>query len=292
MLNGRKTIITGGDRGFGFAIASEFVKQGADICICSRNEEALAEAAARLSDLAGSGQRVIYKKADIADTADTDSLFAFALSEFGGGLDAVVNNAGIQGPIGRFEENDWDEVLQVIRVNLLGTMYSIRKAISVFKEAVKKDGSGKDKSIVNISGGGATGARPYFMGYAVAKTGVVRATETAAAEAAEFGIRVNAIAPGAMNTRMLEEILGAGEKAGGEYGKSLKQKENGGASMEKAARLAAFLASEEASGITGRLISAVWDRWDQLESHAEELKESDIYTLRRIIPSDRGFNWD
>ncbi|MCR5747815.1 MAG: SDR family oxidoreductase [Lachnospiraceae bacterium] len=292
ILEGKKALITGGDKGLGYEIASEFVKQGADICICSRNEETLKDAAGRLSkNTVYEGQKVIYKKADISDVAAVDDLYDHILKEFTGQLDIVVNNAGIQGPIGCFEDTEWNEVLNVINVNLMGTLYSMKKAIGIFKDLYRKNGMA-DKSIINLSGGGATGARPYFTGYAVAKTGVVRATETLAKETAEYGIRINAIAPGAMNTKMLEDILAAGDSAGTEYQKSLRQKEEGGASMENAAKLISFLASERSAGVSGRLISAVWDGWNDFDKHLSDIEGSDIYTLRRIIPKDRGFDWE
>ncbi|MBO6146003.1 MAG: SDR family oxidoreductase [Lachnospiraceae bacterium] len=293
MLKGKKALITGGDRGLGYEIAAEFLRQGADICICSRNADAIKEAAVSLGhERQDKEQRILYKKADVSVTKDLDELYKYIFEEFSGDFDTVVNNAGIQGPIGSFEDNEWQEILNVINVNLLGTMYSMKCAIGMFK-SMHADGTPvRDRSIINISGGGATGARPYFTGYAVAKTGVVRATETLAKENEDYGIRINAIAPGAMNTRMLEDILNAGENAGDEYRRSLRQKENGGASMENAAGLVAYLASEKAAGVTGRLISAVWDDWKELDKHAGDLNGSDLYTLRRIIPRDRGLDWE
>ena len=293
MLKGKKALITGGDRGLGYEIAAEFLRQGADICICSRNADAIKEAAVSLRhERQDKEQRILYKKADVSVTKDLDELYKYIFEEFSGDFDTVVNNAGIQGPIGSFEDNEWQEILNVINVNLLGTMYSMKCAIGMFK-SMHADGTPvRDRSIINISGGGATGARPYFTGYAVAKTGVVRATETLAKENEAYGIRINAIAPGAMNTRMLEDILNAGENAGDEYRRSLRQKENGGASMENAAGLVAYLASEKAAGVTGRLISAVWDDWKELDKHACDLNGSDLYTLRRIIPRDRGLDWE
>ncbi len=103
---------------------------------------------------------------------------------------------------------------------------------------------------------------------------------------------VNAIAPKAMNTEMLEAVLRSGAaQAGPEYERALEQKRQGGQSPETAAALACFLASPESAGITGRLLSAVWDPWRNLPARAGELASSDIYTLRRITPEDRGKKW-
>jgi 3-oxoacyl-[acyl-carrier protein] reductase len=117
--------------------------------------------------------------------------------------------------------------------------------------------------------------------------------ETLAEEVRGCGIDVNAIAPGALNTRMLDEILEAGPEKVGQafYERSVKQKNQGGASLEKGANLAVFLASSASDGITGKLISAIWDPWETLAAHADELNQTDIYTLRRIVPKDRGKGW-
>jgi NAD(P)-dependent dehydrogenase (short-subunit alcohol dehydrogenase family) len=123
---------------------------------------------------------------------------------------------------------------------------------------------------------------------------VVRFAETLAHEVAAHRIDVNCIAPGALNTRMLEEILAAGpEVVGAElYQRSVKQKATGGAGLENGAALAVFLGTSDSDGITGRLISAVWDPWHELPAHKDELAATDIYTLRRIVPRERGKDWD
>jgi NAD(P)-dependent dehydrogenase (short-subunit alcohol dehydrogenase family) len=147
-------------------------------------------------------------------------------------------------------------------------------------------------SIINLSGGGATSPRPNFSAYATAKAGLVRFSETLARELAEFHIRVNAVAPGAMNTAMQRAVLDAGAARAGEkeYQLALEQGRDGGAPPERAAELCLFLASPDAAGISGRLISAVWDDWPALGGRPE-LAASDIYTLRRIVPEDRGMQW-
>jgi 3-oxoacyl-[acyl-carrier protein] reductase len=143
----------------------------------------------------------------------------------------------------------------------------------------------KSGKIINISGGGATSPRPDFSAYATAKCALVRFTETLAEELKDFGIDVNAVSPGAMNTRMLDEVLEAGPRAARrEYAAALNRREEGGASPENAAELVAMLASNLCDGITGKLISAVWDDWKQLPERAKELAATDAYTLRRVSP--------
>jgi 3-oxoacyl-[acyl-carrier protein] reductase len=122
----------------------------------------------------------------------------------------------------------------------------------------------------------------------------VRLTENLAEEVRPAHIDVNAVAPGALNTQMLEQTLAAGpELAGqGQFVQALKQKESGGSSIERAAALCVYLASSASDGITGRLISAPWDPWATLHERMAELGSSDIYTLRRIVPADRSRQWN
>ena len=134
---------------------------------------------------------------------------------------------------------------------------------------------------------------PNLSAYAASKAAIIRYAETLAEELRGSGVDVNAIAPGALNTRLLDEILDAGpEKVGIDFfQKSLKQKGTGGSSLSLAALLAVFLASSASNGITGKLISAVWDKWEDWPKHIEELNSTDAYTLRRVTGRDRGLDW-
>ncbi len=134
---------------------------------------------------------------------------------------------------------------------------------------------------------------PNFSAYAASKAGIIRFAETLAQELASFNIHVTAISPGALNTRMLDEVLNIGPEIVGEkiYQAALQQKKEGGDSLALAAGLCVYLASET-NGITGKLISAIWDPWEKLHKYYEEIINTDIYTLRRIVPEDRGINWE
>ncbi len=287
MLIGKNAIITGANQGLGEVIAEEFVKQGANICICARNKIKLQEVVHKLSSMKVDSQIVRGYAVDISDNLEMHDFFSTAVKEMGT-LDILVNNAGIYGPMGSIDAIEWNEWVKAVEINLLGTVFCMREAIGIFKMQEKR---GK---IVNLSGGGATAPMPNFSSYAATKSAIVRVTETFANECFKDGIDINAIAPGPLNTRLLDQVLESGRNVVGDifFEKSLKQKENGGASLENAARLIAYLASEETNGITGKLISAVWDDWESLPEKKDLLRNSDIYTLRRIIPQDRGMNWD
>jgi NAD(P)-dependent dehydrogenase (short-subunit alcohol dehydrogenase family) len=173
---------------------------------------------------------------------------------------------------------------------LAGTGQSVLALPADISPHFKKAARGK---IIQLSGGGATSPLPGLSAYAASKAAVIRFVETLAEETRPHHIDVNAIAPGALNTRMLDEFLAAGPERIGLafYERSLRQKKNGGAPLGKGADLAVFLGSPLSDGITGKLISAVWDPWEALPNHLEDLNGTDIYTLRRIVPRDRGMAW-
>ena len=284
-MDKRNAIITGASRGLGKEISCLFVQNGYSVLLCARKQEELLPLQEELKKMCGPDQRIAVCAADVSVQDDVDRLFSEAERVFSR-IDVLVNNAGIQGPIGPMEQCGWEKWKHTVDVDLLGPAYMIYKVLPY----MKKQSYGK---IINLSGGGATGPRVNYSAYAVAKTGVVRLTETIAKEVKDYRIDINAIAPGAMNSRMLEETLAAGESAVGadEYAKALRQKDSGGTPPVLAAELCLYLAGKDSDGITGKLISAVWDDWKHLNAHRERLVDSDIYTLRRIVPHDRGEDW-
>lgn len=279
-MPGFHALITGASRGLGRAIAEEFWSRGADLALVARNGAALEELA---SELRGRGtQSVEVIPADLSDPEAPASIMEQLRGKWAH-LDALVNNAAVVGPIGRLWDNDWTGWRTTLQVNLLAPVALCRLAVPWMR------GGG---AIVNLSGGGATSARANFSAYGTAKAALVRFTETLSLEVADLGIRVNAISPGILNTQMVDAVLDAGpQNAGEDYDRVLEVKQNGGQPPEKAAALAYYLVSPASQGITGRLISAIWDPWTTLAEHASELRESDIYTLRRITPEDRGKRW-
>ncbi len=284
-LEGRTAIITGASQGLGLAIAQAYVRAGASVLLCARDEKMLEEAREKVGALASSNQTVAAQVADVSQGSEIERLTATALRIFPR-LHILVNNAGIYGPIGPIEEVDWDIWVKAIEINLLGSVLMCRAVLPHFKS----HGYGK---IIQLSGGGATNPLPRISAYAASKAAVVRFAETLAEEVLQDHIDVNIIAPGALNTRLLNEVISAGpEKVDKDfYNRALKQKIQGGTPLEKGANLAVFLGSEASDGITGKLLSAVWDPWEILPKHLDEIRKTDIYTLRRIVPKDRGLTW-
>jgi NAD(P)-dependent dehydrogenase (short-subunit alcohol dehydrogenase family) len=284
-LAGRSAIVTGASLGLGAEIAEQFAAAGAALMLCARNTVELEAQRARLA-AAYPNARVMIHRADVAKEADVDSLFATAASAFGK-LDIVVNNAGVYGPMGSIDTIDWAEWVQAIAINLTGVVYCSRKAV----EAMKPNRYGK---IINLSGGGATNPLPGISAYAASKAAVVRFTETLALEMKEFGIDVNAVAPGALATRLTDQLVAAGpDRVGaGLYERMTKLQKEGGTPLSVGASLCVYLASAESDGLTGRLIAAQWDPWPFDDAIKGKIDKSDIYTLRRIVPADRGEPWD
>jgi len=284
-LQGRSALITGASMGLGLAIARAYVEAGANVLVCARDGGPLDEALGELAGLAKEGQIVAAETGDVADPADAERFVAASLRRFSQ-LHVLVNNAGVYGPKGTIDEVEWEAWAEAIRVNLLGSVLMARAVLPHFK--ARRYGK-----IVQLSGGGATAPLPRISAYAASKAGVVRFAETLAEEVRGFGIDVNSMAPGALNTRLLDEVLAAGpEKVGPEfYERALRQDAEGGTPLARGAGLAVFLGSPLSDGITGKLISAVWDPWETLGSHLADLQSSDVYTLRRIAPKDRGLDW-
>jgi NAD(P)-dependent dehydrogenase (short-subunit alcohol dehydrogenase family) len=284
-LSGINAIVTGANQGLGFEIARRFVLEGASVAICSRDVAKLAKAAEQLRTEAKSGQKIVSLACDVSEPKAVDEFIAAAISAFGA-IQVLVNNAGVYGPKGPSESVDWEEWKRAVEINLYGVMLPSRAIIPHFR----KQGCGK---IINLSGGGATQPLPMISAYAASKAAVVRLTETFAEELRGARIDVNAVAPGALNTRLLDEVLSAGPETVGSafYQKAIKQKESGGTPLDLGAGLCAWLASSESDGITGKLLSAQWDPWKDLATKRDQLAKSDIYTLRRIVPEDRGMKW-
>ena len=285
VLSGKVAIVTGANQGLGLEIAQKYASSGAHLMLCARNANLLKAATHKVAQLARPGQKIVCLAADVSRESEVRRLVADTIDRLGG-CHILVNNAGIYGPKGEIDSIDWGEWIRAIEINLFGSVLMSRAVLPQFR----KQNYGK---IIQLSGGGASNPMPRLSAYAASKAAIVRYAETLAEEVRGTGIDVNAIAPGALNTRMLDEILAAGpDKVGKDfYERSLQQKKTGGAGLIKAVNLALFLASSESDGITAKLISAVWDNWLEWPNHLDQLSGSDAYTLRRISGRDRDMKW-
>jgi len=277
-LRDRVAIVTGAGRGIGEAISLAFAGEGADLALVSRTTSEVMRTATEVENL---GRRAIAIRADVSEKQDVDRTVEQVIGQLGK-VDILVNSAGILGPIGPMVNNKHEDWIKAVMTNLVGTFLCC-KAVLPFMIKRRK---GK---IINMSGGGAANPRPMFSAYSASKAAVVRLTETLSEEVKEYNIQVNAMAPGAVNTRMLDEVLAAGENVGARaLAEARRQKQTGGLSPTVPAALAVFLASDDSDGITGRLISAVWDDWQAMAKQIPDIMSSDTYTLRRIDRQGKG----
>ncbi len=269
-LAGKRAVVTGAGRGIGRAIAEALAAAGARVALLARSDEELCAVAA---GIAARGGETMVERADVADEGSVDAAFA-AIRSAWDGVDILVNNAGVQGAIGPMHEADVVEWWRAVEVNLKGCFLCSRQ---VLPGMIAQRGG----KIINLSGGGAVSPRPFFSAYSASKAAVVRLTETLAVEVRDYGIDVNAIAPGAVNTRMLDERMDAGQRAGqAEIETDKKLMADGGTDPQRPAALVVYLASARSDGLSGRLLAALWDPWEELD--VEAVMASEAFTVRRL----------
>ncbi len=266
-IKNKIALITGASGGIGKVIAQEFAKEGYDLTIISRHKKELEQTKNNLKSLGGKVNTLVC---DISNFKKLKKML-FPLKR----IDVLINAAGIQGPIGPISKNKNDDWVETVNINLIGT-YNV---IYLCLPKIKKGGS-----IINFSGGGAVLPRQNFSAYAVSKAGVVRLTEILALELKSKDIKVNAIAPGAINTKMFNLMLKAGKNNVGklEWDKLIKQQKSGGDNPVLAAKLCLWL-SGSSNKITGKTISAIYDDWSRwTDKTLDIISSNDWYTMRRI----------
>ncbi len=247
----RVVIVTGGANGIGFACARRFLEDGHRVVIADLRESAGKRA---LSDLGAYEDQVVFLQCDVSEKLQVHNLIAETLSRFGR-IDVLVNNAGValKGGALDLSVDDFDRVLAV---NLRGA-FLVSKYVSEYM--VDEIESREDRSrlterpyaIINMSSINDQVALPDYLAYVVSKGGMLQMTKAMALELAPYGIRVNAIGPGSVKTDMLAGVAGDSEA----MDKILSRTPMGRVAMpDEIASVAAFLASEDASYITGQCI--------------------------------------
>jgi NAD(P)-dependent dehydrogenase (short-subunit alcohol dehydrogenase family) len=271
-------VVTGSSTGIGRALVLRLVGKGHAVWGIARSDQDSFES--------GNTGTFTPSKCDVANWDEVEASFRQICGRWvhADGLVCCAGSHGEVGPATRADPRRWSST---VRSNLDGTFNSIRAAYELLRRAPRR------AKIVCFAGGGATKARANFSGYGTAKTGIVRLVETIAEEEVRAPLDINAVAPGAIATRLTDEIIALGPNIAGqaEFDSAVKQKAGGGASLERALDLVEWLLSEGSDGISGKLISAPWDPWQGLGAHADSLRKSDVYTLRRILPEDRDLKF-
>lgn len=275
-----RIVITGSSSGIGHIVTEQLLQDGHDVWGLARRKQARSTYDSTLRG---------RFRSSIADVSKASSLLKAAsqIEKNWMSVDALITCAAIQGPIGPATASDPTHWSETIRTVLDGTFTSIKALFPLLQ------GSTQRAKIICFSGGGATSPRPNFSAYAAAKAGVVRLVETLAGEWRDLPVDINAVAPGALPTPMTVQILGAGSAISGRQEHESAERINklGSEAFEPICGLIRYLLSDRSDGISGKVISAQWDDWPNLQSHRDELIRSDVFTLRRITPKDRGLNW-
>lgn len=239
-FDGRVAVITGAGRGIGLAVATRLAHDGATIAVIDADGEAANEAASGLSEASEAHAFV----ADVRVAATVDSVFDDINRELGS-LDILVNNAAITRPSMLYKMTD-DQWNDVIAVNLSAAFYTIRAAS---RHMVPR----KRGAIVNVSALSALRGAVGQINYVAAKAGLLGVTKAAAKELAKYSIRVNAVTPGVVETRMSEKLL-SDPRFGEQYIREIPLGRV--AKPEDIANSVCFLASDDASYLTGQVINA------------------------------------
>ena len=267
-LKDRVALITGAGRGIGRAIALGYAREGARLALSARSLNELEETARQAESL---GAMTCLITADVTDPTQVDNLVRQTLDRYST-IDILVANAGVIGPVAALQDTDTSRWVNTIQVNVFGVYLCCRAVLSTML-------SRNSGNIVNMSGVGGRN----MSAYSVSKAGLVSLTETLAEELKGTNIRVNAMSPGSIHTRMWEETRDAAANIGDTelYETGVRVTSGQGASMERAVELAVFLASDASGTLSGRLLDAVNDDFHSLSQRIPEIMASDAYTLRR-----------
>jgi 3-oxoacyl-[acyl-carrier protein] reductase len=275
------TYISGATGFAGSKLAEHLAGQGRNLLLSARDDDRLKEISGTLA-LQYPKQEFRFFSCDLA-APETWEGVATRLKDFR--VNQYVNCSGIQGSLAPSLELSYEEIKRVFNVNLFSSIFFT----NYFCKNLR---NGEKLSIIHFSGGGATNPRPKFMSYSLSKTALVRFVENFGAENENPNIRINAVAPGIMPSRMQDEIIqNLDLRDSKDHLNAVESLLTGNFDSSKLFNLCDFLLSDMSEGITGKLISAEWDNWAEWLNHLSEIRNTDLYTLRRITGRDRDQGW-
>ena len=271
-LAGQTAIVTGAGRGVGRSIALSYAREGAQLALVARSVDELEETARQVEAL---GAPALVIPTDISDREQVDQMAARVIDRYST-IDVLVNNAAISGPVGPLQDVDPDRWVQVLQVNLFGTYHCCR---AVLPTMVKQDRGW----IISLTSEVDMATYYSMSAYSTSKAAIIRLTEGLARELAHTKVRVNALGPGGIPSRMAEEIRDEAAAAGvydlSESCRAVAAGERD--ATEQATALAVFLACDDSGNMSGKLLSAMLDNLSHLREHVPEIMASDAYQLRR-----------
>ena len=275
--NLKTVLIVGGSQGLGKQIAESFLKKNYKVIIAARNLANLEATFFELKNL-NKEQGFFYIQCDISKKKSVEKMFNNLKLNFNF-PEILINCAGIAGDVNNIQSINLKKWIEAVNINLIGTVILLNKYI---KDALKNRIRIK---VIQLSGGGATKPLPGLSSYSSSKAGVVRLIENISKEIASEDLDINCIAPGTLNTSLVEDMFKGGIN---EIDKNLafqlqKQKKDHNSNLIKTIKLIHFLSSKKSNGISGKLISAVWDQWNDQELINKLKEDNDLFTLRRNI---------